>query len=150
MADGTSWVSADDVAKPWRPLSAAEKQRAEALIESVSRDLARRWPDLAARVAAGTISKDDVADVITWLVLPVLGGPPFPGAKSWQVTSGSESRSITLDAAGNPRDPWVYAPWMLEVLDESRDARQAAPRGAFPAPGPYENLFPFWSERSSW
>lgn len=146
MADLAPWATPDQVSAPWRPLSPAEKQRAEALIGSVSRDIDRRWPALRGRVAAGTVNAADVADVVTWLVLPVLGGPPTPGAKSWQVTSGSESRSITLDQAGNPRDPWVYAPWMLDILDGSASARQATPSGSFPEPGPFEGLFPEWPE----
>lgn len=146
MADEESWVSPDDVSAPWRPLTAAEKQRAVALIASVSRDIDRRWPGLRARVAAGSVMKADIADVITWLVLPVLGGPPAPGAKSWQVTSGSESRAITLDQSSDPRAPWVYAQWMLEILDGVPDARQATPQGSFPPAGPYDDLFPRWPE----
>lgn len=147
MVERMTWATPEQVSAPWRPLSPAEKQRAQALIESVSRDIERRWPDLQARVAAGMVQNDDVADVVTWLVLPVLGGPPTPGARSWQVTSGSESRSITLDQAGNPRDPWVYAPWMVDLLSGSSSSRQATARGSFPAPGPFEQLFPEWPER---
>lgn len=146
MDDAEQWATADQVSAPWRPLSAAEKQRAEALIASVSRDINRRWPGLRARVAANAVQKDDVADVVTWLVLPVLGGPPTPGAKSWQVSSGSESRSITLDRSGDPRDPWVYAQWMLDILDSSAGSRQATAQGSFPEPGNFEALFPGWPE----
>ena len=147
MAETTAWVTADEVSAPWRPLSIAEKQRAEALIASVSRDIDRRWPTLRARVEAGEVTKADVADVVTWMVLPVLGGPPYPGAKSWQVTSGSESRAVTLDRSSDPRDPWTYAAWMLEILDGPDQSRGAVPRGSFPPAGPFERLFPGWPEK---
>lgn len=140
------WVTPDAVAAPWRPLSAAEKQRATALIASASRDIDRRWPALRDRVAAGKVQRADVADVVTWLVLPVLGGPPYPGARSWQVTSGSESRSITLERGSDPRDPWTYAPWMLDILDAADESRQATARGSFQPAGPFEDLFPRWPE----
>lgn len=146
MAEPSPWATADQVTAPWRPLTAAEKQRAEALIASVSRDIDRRWPTLRDRVAAGDVRTADVVDVVTWMVLPVLGGPPFPGAKSWQVTSGSESRAITLDRSSDPRDPWVYAQWMLDILDGPAESRGSVPLGSFPAAGPFERLFPGWPE----
>lgn len=147
MDDLSPWATTEQVSAPWRPLTTAETQRAEALIASVSRDIDRRWPTLRARVAAGELAAQDVVDVVTWLVLPVLGGPPFPGAKSWQVTSGSESRAITLDRSSDPRDPWVYAQWMLDILNGDGGARGAVPLGSFPAPGPFDRLFPGWPER---
>lgn len=146
MAGQAPWATADEVSAPWRPLSPAEKQRAEALVASASRDIDRRWPALRARVAAGAVLAADVADVVTWLVLPVLGGPPVPGAKSWQVSSGSESRSVTLDRSGDPRDPWVYAPWMVDILEGSNTPRQGTAQGSFPAPRPFDDLFPIWPE----
>lgn len=137
------WVKPDEVAAPWRPLTTAETERAQALIDSASRDIVRRWPLVPARIEAGTLDVRDVADVITWLVLPVLGGPPVPGAKAWQVTSGSESRSLTLDAAGNPRDPWVYASWMVAILDGAGAAPAPVPLGSFPRAGDrMDRLFP--------
>lgn len=140
------WATPDEIAAPWRPLSAAEKGRAAALIASVQRDITRRWPTVPARLARNDLARLDVADVITYMVLPILGGPPFPGARSWQVTSGSESRSVTLDASGNPRDPWTYAPWMVDILAGAA-IEQATAQGSFPQAQPYDRLFPDWPER---
>lgn len=139
------WATPDEIAAPWRPLSLAEQARAKALIASVQRDITRRWPAVPARIERGDLAMPDIVDVITYLVLPILGGPPFPGARSWQVTSGSESRSVTLDAAGNPRDPWAYAPWMVDILVGAA-AQQATAQGSFPDAQPYDRLFSGWPE----
>lgn len=141
-----SWATPEQIAAPWRPLTVAERGRAQALIDSVQRDIVRRWPSVPDRLERGKLARQDLVDVITYMVLPILGGPPFPGARSWQVTSGSESRSVTLDAAGNPRNPWDYASWMIDILDP--DARaQAAPVGSFPEAQPFGHLFSVWPER---
>lgn len=130
------YTSADQVADLWRPLSESERSRAEALIGSAERAIRRRW-DLEALVARGTVSEDDIADIVAWLVIPVLGGPKVPGAKSWQATSGSESRSVTLDNPADPRSPWELAGWMVAALDGTtgQQARAAVlPAAAFPLP----------------
>lgn len=137
-----SMTSPADIVAVWRPLSQAEHERAQALIDSAEREINRRWP-VAELIAAGKLALEDVQDVVVWLVIPVLGGPPAPGAKAWQVTSGSESRSITLDAAGNPRDPWVFADWMLRIFEGQPDSAhpQGTPRGAFPKAGRFDRIF---------
>ena len=134
-----------------RPLAVSEQQRARTLADAVERDIIRRWPGTPARVKRGELSPLDLADIIAWMVIPHVVGPEVPGAKSVQVTSGSESRAVTFDAVGNPRDPWVYADWMRAILDgmPPEDATAGAgPRGSFPDPAPvdYDRLFPLWPE----
>lgn len=144
--DQTPLATPEEISAPWRPLSTAETQRAEALIASATRDIDRRWPTLRDRVSSGVVRRADVVDVVTWLVLPLLGGPPVPGARTWQVSSGAESRSVTMDRATDPRDPWVYAQWMIDILAGTTAARQATPQGSFPPPRPFDDLFPIWPE----
>ncbi|MBT1630449.1 Gp19/Gp15/Gp42 family protein [Curtobacterium flaccumfaciens] len=131
MADETAWAQPSDIAAVWRPLTTAEQTRAEGLIETVSRAIRREWPDVEARLAAGTLSADDVTDVIVWTVLPILApGVAIPlNAKSYQETSGSESRSITFsDASGTQF--LEFLPWMVRVFEGG--ANGAKPATALP------------------
>lgn len=140
------YATAADVGNAWRPLTPAEETRAEYLIGMAVRQLRRRWKDLDARLAAGTLDREDLRDVIAWMVIPVLGGPPLPGAKSWRVAAGSESQQVDMGAGNaNPDRLMVIAQWMVEIFD---GPQAAAPGPQFHAPpaGCYERLFPEWPE----
>lgn len=126
-------AAASDIAKVWRPLTAAEATRADGLIESVSRAVRREWPDVDARIAAGTLDPASVTDVIVWSVLPILmPGVDVPAnVRTYQQSSGSKSVSVTLDgpAAGS----WMtFASWMVEVF--APRAFSGMPRSRFRAP----------------
>lgn len=131
------FAKVEDVEKAWRPLSAADKLKVEYWLEVASRRVRRRWPDVDARLAllAGDprhLDAKDVRDVVVPLVVEVVGGPPVPGATSYAVSAGAESRSVTLATAGG-FDPNVFAAWMVAVF-EGEQAPAGLPRGSFPKP----------------
>lgn len=126
-----------DVEQAWRPLTPQETTRARYLIGRASRMVLRRWPETWDRIALGAtdptapgaLDAREVADVVVAMVLTVLAGPPVPGARSWQVTSGQESRSVTLASAA--AEEMTFAAWMVELFDGC-PASGSRPAGHFP------------------
>ena len=138
MAD---FAIATDVANLWRPLTSEEQSRAEYLLGVASRRVRREFPDVDARLAAGTLAWEDVRDVVASMVVPALAGPPVPGARSWSVASGEESRSVTVgSSAANPLDAFEFAPWMLDILAPGR-TRTVVPVAHMPTGGGVSALF---------
>lgn len=144
----TTWTSPADIAKPWRPLSDSEKQRAQANIEIVERALLARWPDLGDRITSGALAKASVTDVVYFLVRPLVEvDPDIPlRAKSWQETSGSESQSITLDGPLSgvvlTLDQWMVDRLSPPVTPSTRNT-SAGPLFAAPDPGDFwDRAFP--------
>jgi hypothetical protein len=131
----------DVLEKAWRPLTAAERPRAEYYLGKASRRIRRRWPDVDDRMAAQTLDSEDVEDVVVQMVLAVLDGPPIRGAKSFSEGVGPMSRSATF--IGGSADPLVIEEWMVEVFE----GRQTTPEpvGSFPPAGNYEPIF-IWPE----
>lgn len=156
MADETAWATPADIAAVWRPLTAAEAERATGLIGTVSRAIRREWPDVSARIEAGTLDKDDVADVIVWSILPILApGANLPlNVKTYQETSGAESRSITLDGAAGV--DWLeFASWMVRVFEGGpAGSAPSTPLPSVRGPGPrIGRAFPTlerWERRRPW
>lgn len=141
-----AYATAADIGNAWRPLTPAETTRAEYLIGMAIRQLRRRWKDLDDRVIAGNLDREDLRDVIAWMVIPVLGGPPLPGAKSWRVAAGSESQQVDMGAGNaNPARLMVIAEWMVEIFD-GPPATAPGPQFHAPPAGRYERLFPDWPE----
>lgn len=121
-------ATVDDVEAAWRSLTDSETTRATYLLGRVSRRIRRRWSDVDDRITSGDLDEDDVADVAVDMVLAAMGGPPVRGARSWQVTAGSESRAVTLGPA--VVDAMEFESWMVEVF-EGRTTR-VGPVGEFP------------------
>ena len=117
-----------DVVAAWRPLTTDETTRATYLLGRASRKVRRRWPDVDARITSEDLDEADVVDVVVELVLTVLAGPPVPGAKSWSITSGQESRSVTLAELAQAM---TFTPEMVEVFDGALVG--VRPLGDFPA-----------------
>lgn len=141
MAD---FAQPEDVATAWRPLSSQQQDSAKYYIGVVERRIRRRWPDVDARLAAGTLTADDLRDVVVQLVIPVLAALEAPtGARSFQVSSGGESRQVTLDAGARVELP-DFDDWMVAILDAAPSAAPL-PVGAFPRSGRYDCLFE-WKE----
>lgn len=139
MSDDTdAWAEPGDIADVWRPLTTAEAARAEKLIGTVSRAIRREWPNVPDRLDDGTLDPDDVTDVIVWSVLPILapGVEIPPNAKSYQETSGSESRSVVLNSPSH--DVLLeFAGWMVRVFEAGPDGvtpTTALPRVRAPKP----------------
>lgn len=121
-------ATVDDVEAAWRSLTDSETTRATYLLGRVSRRIRRRWADVDDRITSGDLAEADVIDVVVDMVIAVMGGPPVRGARSWQVTSGSESRAVTLGS--DAVDAMEFESWMVEVF-EGRGAHPG-PVGCFP------------------
>lgn len=148
------WAEPTNIEDVWRPLTAAQRDRATNLINSVERAILREWPEVPARLEAGTLSVEDVRDVVVWSVMPILGvDVDIPiNAKSFQETSGSESRSITLGVDGIGTTWMEFAPWMVKVFEGGPgSSRPAAPRSRFNAPagGRFDTLGFLWPENGT-
>jgi hypothetical protein len=128
------------VVKAWRPLTSVELPRVTYYLGSASRKIRRRWRDVDDRIAAGTLTADDVSDVVVQMVLGAVDVGPIRGAKSFSEGVGPMSRSATL--AGASTDPLVLEDWMVEVFEGSSTTRPVA---SFPPSGNYESQF-IWPE----
>jgi hypothetical protein len=136
------WAQTTDVANVWRPLTTTETARAQVLIDSVQRAIRRTWPAAIARIG-GTlppdgdgIDVDDVRDVVVWSVIALLGVPvDIPAnAKAYQITSGAESRSVTLDSSAGGAF-LSFLPWMVDVFEDTAPAAESTvpvPSGGAP------------------
>ncbi|MDQ4502179.1 Gp19/Gp15/Gp42 family protein [Sinomonas sp. ASV322] len=130
-----------DIEGAWRPLVGVDRTRAEYYLGVVSRGIRDRWRDVDERIAAGTIERGRVKDVVVQLVLPRIGPRPIPGARSWSQTTGPFGQQVTLEAGGELFD---LADWMVEVFEGRPDVR-VGPVFAFPPSGRYEHVF-IWPE----
>ncbi len=126
----------------WRPLTSAELPRATYYLAAASRKIRRRWPDVDSRIASGTLTADDVSDVVVQMVLGAVNVAPIRGAKSFSEGVGPMSRSATL--ASTSTDPLVLEDWMVAVFEGSSTTR---PVFSMPPSGNYESQF-IWPEGS--
>lgn len=140
MAD---FAEIESIEAAWRPLTTAEKTRAQYYLGMASRRIRRRWPDVDDRLASGKLDSDDVSDVVVELVLGAIGGPPIRGAKSFSEGVGPMSRSATLTEART--DPLFLEEWMVAVFEGATSTR---PVFSMPPSGRYEDLF-VWKEGRS-
>ncbi|QOT16484.1 hypothetical protein [Paenarthrobacter sp. YJN-5] len=131
--------------KAWRPLTAAERPKAEYYVGMASRAIRRRWQDIDLRITnpGDRLTHEDVADVVVQMVLSAVDGPPVRGAKSFSESVGPMSRTATLLAGST--NPANIEDWMVEVI-EGRSA--ALPQFHAPPSGRYENLFEWQEGRS--
>ncbi|GAA3405049.1 Gp19/Gp15/Gp42 family protein [Pseudarthrobacter polychromogenes] len=131
-----------DLEKAWRALTVEERPRAEYYLGFSSRLIRRRWSNVDARLAAGDLATEDVADVVVHMVLGIIDGAPVRGAKSWSETRGPLSQSVTLESGKS--DLITLQDWMIEVFVPKQ---AAVPVGSFPPSGQYEPVF-HWKEGS--
>lgn len=129
----TDLARVEDVEKAWRPLTTAERSRAEYYIGQATRLIRRRWPDVDQRIADPTdkLAADDVSDVVVALVLSVVPSA-VPGARSWSQTTGPFAHSVTLPSTSDAR-PMALLQWMVEVF-ETVVSESNRPRFGFPPP----------------
>ena len=140
-----TWAQTSDIEAAWRPLTTAESSRAETLIDSVERAIKRAWPTALVRIGMPTppvsngIDPDDVKDVVVWSVISILAVGDVDdipvNAKSYQLISGQETVSITLDgsAAGTFL---TFQPWMVDVFEDAAlptESTVPVPSGGAPA-----------------
>lgn len=139
----TAWTTSDDVADRWRPLTPAELERAPGVIGTIERGIARRWPDVQARLDAGTLDRDSLHDVVGLLARQALEiDPDIPlNATQWARGAGTESENIKLD--GSLAGRWLtFDDWMVEILDNPAEATATTATRAplFHAPKPSRRL----------
>lgn len=125
----------------WKTLSTVETTRAEYWISAASRKIRRRWKDIDARLTAGSLDKDDVADVVVALVIEVLPTLDNAGVRSLSVQAGSMARSHTLEDRKN-QDRLHLEDWMVELLDGAAPEVGAVPMVAAPRPYDFNGVFP--------
>jgi hypothetical protein len=122
-----SLATADDVAVKWRPLSPAEGQQVEVLLEEASAKLRRAVPNLDARIASGEIDTVLARSVVTNAVLRVLKNPSGvtqqsagPETASWSGVRATGEVTITAGdvadvlpvVSGGSRGSYVGTIWV--------------------------------------
>jgi hypothetical protein len=129
-------VTVDDLEVRWRPLSAAERERAAVLLGDASRRVEARFPTLAARVAAGSLDPLTVVDVVTGMVRRVLvaGGTENITQQSQAIGPFSLGQSF-----GNPMGNLYLTAEDVALL---RDPARAGVRSVRLSAGP-----DYWGER---
>jgi Phage protein Gp19/Gp15/Gp42 len=81
-------ATVSDLEVRWRPLSDAERSRAEVLLDDAWRDVRRRFPTLEARMTAGALDYMDVVKVVAGMVKRVLIGGDAEGITQQSQTMG--------------------------------------------------------------
>jgi hypothetical protein len=89
------------------------------LIDRASRKIRRRWPDVDDRIAADTLTAEDVADVVAEMVQVAM--TQTPGVSQNSETTGPFSQNIRYT---NPNSRLYFTDDMIEVFD-GRTAAQA-------------------------
>lgn len=113
-------ATVDEVVELFRPLSAAEQSLTRGLLRRASAIIRGRYPDVDARVAAGTLSADTASLAAINMVLPVLRNPN--GLRSESV--GPFSRAFDVSRAAG-----------LLVLTADEEALLLAPATQDAVPG---------------
>ena len=106
-------ASVEDVEEAWRTLTADEQSRASALIARASRKIRARWSDVDDRISAGTLTAEDVADVVAEMVQTAMT-QPFPGAEQFSQAAGPFSQSVKY---ANPYGRLFFTADMIRVFE---------------------------------
>lgn len=98
------FATVDDLPKGWRPLTLAEKARAEGLLGKASRAIRAELPSVDARILAGRLDPDLVTDVVCDMVRRQLSTPvDREPATQVQQSAGPFSTGITYaNPTGEP------------------------------------------------
>lgn len=134
------FAAVEDIEAAWKPLSAAERSRAEYWLNAASRKIRRRWKNIDGRITEGLLDKGDVSDVVVALVIDVLPSLENAGLRSMSVQAGSMGRSFTLEDRGN-QDRLHLEDWMVEILNGTV-VSGATPQIAAPRPYDFNRVFP--------
>jgi len=99
------FAEASDVAAIWRPLTDAEVSVATARIDQASRLVRRKVREITgttldALITAGTLTVDDVKDVVTEMVLRTFTLGAYVKQQSVSVDDGSTSNTIDSSVSG--------------------------------------------------
>ena len=98
----TPLATPSDVEAVWRSLSAEETSLADALLRVASRVVRARYSDVDARITAGTLDAQDVADIVALMVKRSMVSPVGDGVEQQSQTAGPFSISNKYaNAEGN-------------------------------------------------
>lgn len=82
------YATPSDVAARWRPLTSDQEAVAAVLIEDASSMIRSRWPQVDARLAAGTLTDADVTRVVAGMVKRAMLNGAAEGVESQSQTAG--------------------------------------------------------------
>lgn len=100
------FAAAADIGEGWRPLTGPESDRARVLTAKASRYLRAEFPEVDARIEAGTLDPELVRDVVCDMVRRVLVVPTDqPAMTQMQQSAGIFSQGVTFANPG--ADPYL-------------------------------------------
>jgi hypothetical protein len=114
-----SYATVDDLEARWRPLTSAERVRAETLLGVASRRARRKFPTLDLRITAGELDALEVVDVVCDVVKRVLITGGVEGVRQESETTGPWSKSQTY---ANPMGNLYFTAEDMAVLGTGRRA----------------------------
>lgn len=119
--DDTPFATATDVADRWRTLTSTEALIADTLAFDASDMIRSRWPDVDARIAAGTLSAASLTRVVASMVKRAMIVGDSEGLESRAQTAGPFSVS---DKFTNPNANLYFTAEDVRLLG-GRAARRA-------------------------
>jgi arginine deiminase len=114
-----SFALVADLEARWRPLTPAERVRAETLLGVASRRVRRKFGTIDARIASGALDPLDVVDVVCDVVKRVLMVGDREAVRQESETTGPFSKSQTY---ANPMGNLYFTPDDLAILGTGRRA----------------------------
>ena len=84
----TAFAVADDVAARWRTLTSEESAVADTLAADASDMIRARWPDVDARIVAGSIAPSSVTRVVAGMVKRAMNVGDAEGLESFTQGAG--------------------------------------------------------------
>ncbi len=85
----TPFATFADLKKRWPSCPAGSDSRADSLLEDASDMVRDRWPDVDARIAAGTLRARSVGRVVCQMVKRAMNSDDEAGVEEIQVSSGT-------------------------------------------------------------
>ena len=103
-----------DVEARWRPLSSAESQVAETLLDDASDMIRVRWPDMDARLQDGGVQQTTLVRVVSGMVRRAMMNRDVEGVTQMQQTTGPFSDGATF---ANPNNNLYLTADDIRALD---------------------------------
>lgn len=116
------FADSSDLQARWRTLTSEEVDRADVLLADASNMIRDRWPDVDARIAAGSLLADSLKRVVCNMVKVAMLSVDTEGLESIAVNTGpfGESRKFA-----NPNGSLYFTAEMIRLLDGYGKKRRA-------------------------
>lgn len=111
---GDLFADARDVEARWRPLSEAESDVADQLLQDASDMIRERWPDIESRVASGGIAPESLTRIVAQMVKRAMINVDSEGLVSQSQGAGPFSLNQTY---ANPTGNLYLASADVALLD---------------------------------